>query len=297
MYSWVGNSGGWMIFEGPSGTHINVPLFLYNNDSTFGFDVTGALAPPPNIASQPTGGTVQPGQTMALTVDFSGPPAIGLQWYVGQPGDTSNPIAGAIESTLTPPAPSSTTTYWARITNLWGSVDTLGATITVAYTSNLPVILTQPQQIYDLWYDAYDALTVFAVGPGPLAYQWYQNNVAVSGATSEPARVESRQSGKQRHLHRDDFQFQRIGHVHTGDGCILFAADDHDSTGEPDRCRGRNHKLLSLRHGRRSELRLVANGRTPAFDSRRLLRRLCSQTSSRIRPAITKSSLAIPPAR
>jgi hypothetical protein len=65
-------------------------------------------------------------------------------------------------------------------------VDTAGATITVAYTSILPVILTQPQPISDDWYENnnYDALSVFAVGPGPLTYQWYKDNVAVSGATA-----------------------------------------------------------------------------------------------------------------
>lgn len=53
------------------------------------------------------------------------------QWYQGSSGDTSNPINGATNSSFTTPALTTTTSYWVRISNAVGSVDSNTAVITI----------------------------------------------------------------------------------------------------------------------------------------------------------------------
>src|SRR5262249_36570240 len=74
---------------------------------------TQALA----IDTQPASATIDNGQTDSLRVVATlGAPPYSYQWYTGTSGDTSHPIAGAVNSSYNA-APTSTTTYWVQVSD------------------------------------------------------------------------------------------------------------------------------------------------------------------------------------
>ncbi|MEO5915872.1 MAG: choice-of-anchor C family protein [Luteolibacter sp.] len=86
---------------------------------------------PPQITSQPASPTVPNGGKATLTVAATGYPAPTYQWYLGNKGDTGNPIEGATSDSLTTPALYTTTSYWVRAKNSEGSGDGGTAVVTV----------------------------------------------------------------------------------------------------------------------------------------------------------------------
>lgn len=91
--------------------------------------------PPPTctpvaISGQPQSATITAGSSRTLTVTATGTAPISYQWYIGTSGNTSNPISGATSSSLDV-TPGSTTSYWVRVTNSCGAVNSNTATITV----------------------------------------------------------------------------------------------------------------------------------------------------------------------
>lgn len=84
----------------------------------------------PTIVTPPTSPTVVSGNTATLTLAVSGNPMPVIQWYQGAAGDTSTPV-GTNSPTFTTPNLTSTTSYWARITNSAGTVDTGTIVVTV----------------------------------------------------------------------------------------------------------------------------------------------------------------------
>lgn len=94
----------------------------------------------PTITTQPSSKTIASGQTASLSVVGSGTPILSYQWYRGSSGDTSTPINGAISSNFTTPSLSNTTSYWVRVSNSCGSVNSSTATVTVNPSANPPHI-------------------------------------------------------------------------------------------------------------------------------------------------------------
>ncbi|MBV9492836.1 MAG: hypothetical protein JOZ54_01220 [Acidobacteria bacterium] len=136
----------------------------------------------PTITAQPTSRTINAGQSTTLSVTAS--LATGYQWFIGTSGDTSNPITGATSSSVTV-TPATTTSYYVRVTNSCGRVDSATATVTVCQP---PGISQQPQSP-TIPSGSSTTLTVVASGSGPFTYQWYQgasSNTAnpISGATN-----------------------------------------------------------------------------------------------------------------
>ncbi|MGD7653688.1 MAG: LCCL domain-containing protein, partial [Verrucomicrobiales bacterium] len=80
------------------------------------------------ITSQPADIVLQPGTSTDLTVVVDGAD-LSYQWYLGESGDTSSPVAGGSSPTLTVQAPASAETYWVRVTNPSGSLDSEAATV------------------------------------------------------------------------------------------------------------------------------------------------------------------------
>jgi hypothetical protein len=97
--------------------------------------VTVTVTPPcvaPSITNQPQSVNSSAGKPVSLNVAASGTAALTYQWFIGARGNTANPIVGATSSILNV-APTSTTTYWVRVTGQCGSpVDSNAATITIA---------------------------------------------------------------------------------------------------------------------------------------------------------------------
>lgn len=95
--------------------------------------VYGAGPPPPcdepEITLHSDSVTVRAGMPVTLSASATGTAPVTLQWYIGTPGDRSQPVgSGQAEVVVTPMA---TTTYWARAGNACGSDISAAVTITV----------------------------------------------------------------------------------------------------------------------------------------------------------------------
>jgi hypothetical protein len=85
----------------------------------------------PAITTQPTNPVIDSGQTATLTVGAIGDPTLSYQWYQGISGDTTTLVSTAGLS-LTTTALITNTSYWVRVSNSLGSVDSNTATALIA---------------------------------------------------------------------------------------------------------------------------------------------------------------------
>ncbi len=69
----------------------------------------------PVINSQPQPVTVQAGERATLGVAWEGGAKAGCQWYLGESGDSSNPIAGATSPEYTTPTLNANGSYWVEV--------------------------------------------------------------------------------------------------------------------------------------------------------------------------------------
>jgi hypothetical protein len=83
----------------------------------------------PAITSQPQSGTIRVTSGATLTVGATGT-SLTYQWYFGASGNTSNPIPGGTGPSVDV-APQQTTSYWVRVSNSCGTVNSATATVTV----------------------------------------------------------------------------------------------------------------------------------------------------------------------
>jgi hypothetical protein len=88
-------------------------------------------ASPPTIITQPVNQFVSRSQTATLSVVATSPAPLSYQWYQGQSGDISTPIEGAVGSSFTTPALTTTISYWVQVSNVAGSANSNTATVTV----------------------------------------------------------------------------------------------------------------------------------------------------------------------
>ncbi len=129
----------------------------------------------PSILVQPTGGDVLSGSSAVLFVTDSGTKPETYQWYEGLPSDISNPVLNARTPSFTSPLLLSSTSYWVRISNDCGTIDSANAMLRVVSTCQPTVILVQPHD-QTVNAGATAMLTVVASGTS-LVYQWYQGPV------------------------------------------------------------------------------------------------------------------------
>jgi hypothetical protein len=143
--------------------------------------VTVAVAPSINV--QPASVSILSGSTATLTVATSGTAPLTYQWYQGAVGNTTMPV-GTNAFTFITPALTETTSFWVRVSNSVGSVDSAPATVTIAVA---PTIDAQPSSM-SMIIGSTATLTVAANGTAPLTYQWYQGAV---GTTTTPVGTNS----------------------------------------------------------------------------------------------------------
>ncbi len=136
-----------------------------------------------SITTQPQSQSIQTGQTATLSVAATGTDPKTYQWRQGTPGGASSPAPGTNNGPqYTTPALTTTTSYFAVVTNCAGSVNSNAATITVAAACTNPVITQQPASVtVNAGQPA--TFTVAATGTAPLTYQWFVGPV---GNTSTP---------------------------------------------------------------------------------------------------------------
>jgi Ig-like domain CHU_C associated len=137
----------------------------------------------PTITAAPQSATILSGAAHILSATATGAP-LTWQWFIGNSGDTTQPIAGATSASLsvTPPA---TTSYWVRATGCGTTADSATAVVTVC-TAPAVTSLTKTSN-YAI--GTTGTLTVTATGTN-LTYQWYQGQsgdvtAPIAGATSE----------------------------------------------------------------------------------------------------------------
>lgn len=153
--------------------------------STPGVTVTvNPACVPPAVSRQLQSVAITAGQSATLTIAATGTD-LTYQWYEGAASDTSRPVAGATEASLTV-TPNATTSYWVRISNGCGSVDSATASVTVSVPCLQPAILSQPQPAA---INAGQTVTLSVSASGTnLFYQWYEGP---SGDTSQPVQGET----------------------------------------------------------------------------------------------------------
>ena len=147
--------------------------------ANFELNVHNSALMGPVIGSQPQSQVIASGQAATLSVAATGTAPLACQWYVGTTGTTTTPIAGATGSSYTTPPLTNTTSYWVRVSNATGTVDSATANITIGVA---PIITTQPAS-QTISSGQTTTLTVGSTGTPPLTYQWYSG---ASGTTTTP---------------------------------------------------------------------------------------------------------------
>ncbi|HEX3583702.1 MAG TPA: hypothetical protein VH087_18185, partial [Thermoanaerobaculia bacterium] len=143
---------------------------------------TGPACTPAAIGTQPTGSTINQGSQATLSVTATGTSPFTYQWYAGNSGDTSSPVGGGTTASIQV-SPSSTTSYWVKVTNSCNATGANSNAATVTVTTCTPAAIgTQPTGS-TITQGSQATLSVSATGTAPFTYQWY---VGTSGETSSP---------------------------------------------------------------------------------------------------------------
>lgn len=146
----------------------------------------GPVCTPVTITVHPPDKTITAGQLTNLSVLATGTTPYSYQWYIGTSNtDTSNPILGAA-GTANPlnVTPSSTTSYWVRVTgcNSSTAVSRL-ATVTVNQPTCTPPSISGQPPNRTITVGQLTSLSVTAAGTSPFSYQWF---IGASGDQSNP---------------------------------------------------------------------------------------------------------------
>jgi hypothetical protein len=108
---------------------------------TIGTQCVGAT-----IAVQPANKHIAIGQAATFTVTPAGDAPFTYQWYAGEAGDDSNPIAGATSASYTTPELTEVgdTKYWVRVSNQCGHANSNTVTVTVLCPDHIPLNVFTP---------------------------------------------------------------------------------------------------------------------------------------------------------
>jgi Ig-like domain CHU_C associated len=134
---------------------------------------TATITIAPAISDEPDSVTIHSGMTANLTVAFSGSSS-DFQWYLGESGDTGNPLADATSATFTTPSLTTSSSYWVRATNIAGSADSATAVVTVI----TPPLFTLAPVSLTINRNGSTTLVVAASGTAP-TFQWYAGKTGV----------------------------------------------------------------------------------------------------------------------
>lgn len=129
----------------------------------------------PAIVIQPSSGDVFSGSNMVLFVGDTGTKPEQYQWFEGTAGDTASPVLNANFASFTTPQLFDSKSYWVRIINDCGTIDSASAQLNVVSTCRPAAIVSQPSD-QTVPNGTGAMLTVAATGT-TLLYQWYQGPV------------------------------------------------------------------------------------------------------------------------
>jgi hypothetical protein len=136
----------------------------------------GPVCTPPAIQSaSATPSSINSGQTSTLSVSASGT-SISVQWYQGNPGDTSTPVGFGPFVNVTP---SQTTTYWARVSSGCGAPSADSGAVTITVTGppvcTAPSIQSATATPSSITAGQTSTLSVSATGTS-ISVQWFQGD-------------------------------------------------------------------------------------------------------------------------
>jgi hypothetical protein len=166
-----------------------------NVTTTYWVRITNGCAPPADsksatvtvngcpavtVTSQTFNASIIEGKSATLSVAATGG-ALSYQWYTGRPGDVSHPLTGLTSPSVTVTS-STTTSYWARVTNSCGASADSDEIIVGVTPCRAPSIDVQPAGGTVVLASS-ATLFVGARGTQPLAFQWYEG---AKGDTSRP---------------------------------------------------------------------------------------------------------------
>jgi outer membrane protein assembly factor BamB len=133
----------------------------------------------PSVSVLPASATLDVGQSQLFTSNVSGgTPPYSYQWYLN-----STTVSGATSSNWTfTPASAGSYTVYLKVTDSVNAVATSG-TVPVTVNGPLSVSIAPSSATMDVGQSQLFTSTVSG-GTSPFTYQWYANDVAVSGATN-----------------------------------------------------------------------------------------------------------------
>jgi hypothetical protein len=139
----------------------------------------------PVITSQPASSTAPANSDTTLSIAATGTGPLSYQWYIGTSGNTASPVSGATGPAFIV-APATTTSYWIRVSNSCGSVNSVTATVTVtaAAGSGSSFYLITPCRLLD----TRDPAGAYG---GPALAANAKRNVVVTGRCGVPAGAQS----------------------------------------------------------------------------------------------------------
>ncbi|HEX7807759.1 MAG TPA: matrixin family metalloprotease, partial [Thermoanaerobaculia bacterium] len=149
--------------------------------------VTVAPCTAASIATQPSNASVELGQNAQLSVIAGGTSPFTYQWYQGDSGNLSQPVAGANSASFSPGPfnTAGTFKYWVRVSNTCGATTNSVNSNTVIVTAGscVPVSINGQPTSVNLPLGQGATLNVNLQGTAPFTYQWYQGD---SGNESQP---------------------------------------------------------------------------------------------------------------
>ncbi|HEY2094009.1 MAG TPA: hypothetical protein VGJ81_19210 [Thermoanaerobaculia bacterium] len=125
---------------------------------------------PPQILTGPVTQTIEQGDSVQLSVDAIGSAPLAYSWFAGDVPDTAQPVGSGSTVILTP---SATTSYWVRISNACGVIDSNAAAVTVALSCIPPTVsITSSAITINLGDNV--SLSATPSGTAPFTFDWYR---------------------------------------------------------------------------------------------------------------------------
>jgi hypothetical protein len=140
---------------------------------------------PPSITLQPSGASINSGNSAQLSVSATGTAPLSYQWFAGATGDTSTPVNGGTTSTIVV-VPANTTAYWVRVTGACAPVANSNAA-SVAVTVCVPPQILNTLRDQTVLSGSIVSLSVNVTGTNA-SVSWFANGnlIAFGPALSTP---------------------------------------------------------------------------------------------------------------
>jgi hypothetical protein len=134
----------------------------------------------PSIQTQVPSRSVFEDGTVSFPVVATGSPPLAYQWYFKK-----QPVADGTNRVLviTNAAKQTEGEYFVVITNAFGEVRSLAASLVVHPIPDVPQVIFQPKSV-QMTRGYFAGFYVFAVGSPPLSYQWQFHGTNIAGATA-----------------------------------------------------------------------------------------------------------------